>query len=726
MTAAAFASLESYKLTEVNVSDRQLGIGSTAIVIELEYMGMKCAGKKILEVLLKSDRSTYIEASRRFSKECHFLSRINHSNVVQFYGVYFQQTVEVPILVLEFLPTDLTSCIKEHGVNLPKEICYSILYDIAQGLLYLHQQHPPIIHRDLSSNNILLTPTLTAKIADLGVARILNMSPLQVSTMTQTPGTLTYMPPEVMVETPRYNTSIDEFSYGILIIYILCGRSPEPQVAQNRKDEFGRLIAVSEAERREKFLKAIGTEHPLMKLILGCIDNDPQLRPSASEIVQQLEEKVTIIPPSFKQRLETLSYMANREVKDRKGSDKRKTVKKKINTVHIPTSYLWMAAIVPLIAIFIAYSAGRFNGREEQKMRNTAKVYIQTGIEQYTQSFVNTTFEQCAIGKTLKCDTLVQTIIRDLGRISWKRGKDLQTSMYQGQSVVIDYKVCFGGGLADIETHKYIVYCYDPRQDNWTALSPLPVKSFGLGKFRGKLVAVGGVTEEGNASSKVYTFDNASLSWTPTVIPSMQISRMFPGVLSLPSALVISGGGQSIEIYTEEKGWYWSNQPLPIPCTDVTLVVAGSNCYALGANYTKELLLLDWTPYNPPLSLYVSTEDILWDRNKTVPGMAYEYRDKLIFPSYRWKELPGGTQAYSLVATVLAGNLLTLGKYGQRYDKLARMYSLSNESWCFIGELPDNFGGATITTLSSTNMLVTGKKQNGILSVYMGSVQLFH
>ena len=64
---------------------------------------------------------------------------------------------------------------------------------------------------------------MTAKISDLGVARILNLTPLQVSRMTQNPGTAAYMPPEVMIANPKYNTSIDVFSYGILMIHVLSG-----------------------------------------------------------------------------------------------------------------------------------------------------------------------------------------------------------------------------------------------------------------------------------------------------------------------------------------------------------------------------------------------------------------------------------------------------------------------------------------------------------------------
>ena len=83
---AAFLSLEPYRLTGVQLTNRELGVGSSAIVIELKYMGMKCAGKKIHENLLKCGGSEYTDATRQFSKECHILSRISHPNIVQFLG----------------------------------------------------------------------------------------------------------------------------------------------------------------------------------------------------------------------------------------------------------------------------------------------------------------------------------------------------------------------------------------------------------------------------------------------------------------------------------------------------------------------------------------------------------------------------------------------------------------------------------------------------------------
>ena len=282
MRAAIVTGFETCELTVVQVTDRELGHGSYATVLELEYMGLKCAGKKIHELLLNQGDISYTVC--RFEEECRLLSQIRHPNIVQFLGVYFQEGVRVPILVMEFLPTNLTSCIEQYGI-LRKEISYSILHDVALGLSYLHSQTPPIIHRDLSSNNVLLTPNMTAKISDLGVARSLKLTPLQISRMTQTPGTPAYMPPEVMVANPKYDTNVDEFSYGILMIHMFSGRWPEPQVGPIRTDS-RKMIPVSEAERRDVFLQAIGTDHLLMDLILKYINNHPQERAGARELVE--------------------------------------------------------------------------------------------------------------------------------------------------------------------------------------------------------------------------------------------------------------------------------------------------------------------------------------------------------------------------------------------------------------------------------------------------------
>ena len=68
-----------------------------------------------------------------------------------------------------------------------------MLADVVRGLLYLHTRSPPVVHRDLSARNVLLTSSLVAKISNLGNARIVNMQPGQLArTLTRVPGTSVY------------------------------------------------------------------------------------------------------------------------------------------------------------------------------------------------------------------------------------------------------------------------------------------------------------------------------------------------------------------------------------------------------------------------------------------------------------------------------------------------------------------------------------------------------
>ena len=298
------AAFRPFILTAVRSTANELGRGSYAVVLELEYRGLKCAGKKLYRILHEQGIG---HAARRYLEECRLLSQTRHPNIVQFLGVYFEEGSEFPILVMELLPTNLTSCLDRYGI-LPDEISYSILHDVALGLSYLHGQTPSIIHRDLSANNVLLSYDMTAKISDLGVARILNLTPLQVSRMTETPGTPAYMPPEVMIADPHYDTSVDEFSYGVMMVHVFTAEWPLPKVGQTRIDPSNpdALIPVSEAERREDFIRKIGRDHPLIDLITRCLNNNPQRRARAVEIAQRMADLILQFPPSFENRVEML------------------------------------------------------------------------------------------------------------------------------------------------------------------------------------------------------------------------------------------------------------------------------------------------------------------------------------------------------------------------------------------------------------------------------------
>ena len=89
------------------------------------------------------------------------------------------------------------------------------------------------------------------------------------------------------------------------MIHILSSRWPEPQVGQVKLEE-GKLVPVSEAERREVFLQTIGNNHPLMDLIRKCIDNDPSHRVPTSKIVEIIAVFTVQFPTTFENRLEMM------------------------------------------------------------------------------------------------------------------------------------------------------------------------------------------------------------------------------------------------------------------------------------------------------------------------------------------------------------------------------------------------------------------------------------
>ena len=149
------------------------------------------------------------------------MSSLRHPNITQFLGLCFLPGTQQPLLVMERLETSLDDLL-EHIPNLPLSLKCSVLEDIASGLLYLHNRPSPVIHRDLTASNVLLTSSLVAKISDMGNSRIVDLRGSQMArTLSKLPGTLVYMPPEALDDTHRYGPSLDAFSYGHLALFTL-------------------------------------------------------------------------------------------------------------------------------------------------------------------------------------------------------------------------------------------------------------------------------------------------------------------------------------------------------------------------------------------------------------------------------------------------------------------------------------------------------------------------
>ena len=157
----------------------------------------------------------------KYLQECQLMSSLRHPNITQFLGLCFFPGTQLPLLVMERLETSLDDLL-EHIPNLLLSLKRSVLEDVASGLVYLHNRPSPVIHRDLTSKNVLLTSSLVAKITDMGNSRIVDLRGGQMArTLSKLPGTLVYMPPEALDDTHCYGPSLDVFSYGHLALFTL-------------------------------------------------------------------------------------------------------------------------------------------------------------------------------------------------------------------------------------------------------------------------------------------------------------------------------------------------------------------------------------------------------------------------------------------------------------------------------------------------------------------------
>ncbi|XP_065904301.1 uncharacterized protein [Dysidea avara] len=279
----------------------EVGRGAYGVVYRAQYNGKDCAAKKIHAVLLNQvGAPEQNHVCNAFLQECAHCSSLHHPNIVEFWGICYQ--AKDPVLIMEMMDESLTNFIEtkapKPGVPFSTKIC--ILLDIAKGLSYLHSQQPPVVHRDLSPNNILLKTNRGAvsvvKIADLGVAKVIKVHREETrSKLTQAPGTAAFMPPEATQSDPIYGVSLDVFSFGGVTLFLATHEWPKPTDITSTDPKTGKLIAFTEVERRQKYLDQMTAEMKKLKpLTLSCLDNDLSKRPRIEEVLKILKKEAVL------------------------------------------------------------------------------------------------------------------------------------------------------------------------------------------------------------------------------------------------------------------------------------------------------------------------------------------------------------------------------------------------------------------------------------------------
>ena len=199
-------------------------------------------------------------------------------------GVYYPAVDQyrIPIMVMEKMQHSLRSLMENYD-NIPLNVKLSILDEVCLGLRYLHSRNPPIVHRDLTPNNILLGGHLEAKITDLGVAKVVRSD--NQNTMTKLPGTPDFMPPEALSIRPVYGPSLDVFSYGGVILNVTTQLWPQPNDRSKFNSDTETWEIVSEVKRRQQYLDIMaGGAADLKPLVMSCLNDNPKKRPPLTEV----------------------------------------------------------------------------------------------------------------------------------------------------------------------------------------------------------------------------------------------------------------------------------------------------------------------------------------------------------------------------------------------------------------------------------------------------------
>ncbi len=281
----------------LNLEENKVGSGAYGIVYQVTVNGRKCIAKKLHNILVQAHnyyRHDPLQQREfivnKFRNECRILSSLNHPNVVSFVGVHYGRDQNDISLIMERLHSDLADFIKKNPkTNLATRI--RILYDVSKGLSYLHSLTPPLVHRDLTASNVLLTEDLTAKIGDLGVSRYVD--PTVPTVLSTNPGHLVYMSPESQEEKAVYTTKLDIFSFGNLIIHtVICDL---PKVYRIPGNDPNKIQYESEGKmelmRRNTSVHInMGENHALYPLVVGCLHDKPEQRPTAETVLSSLRE----------------------------------------------------------------------------------------------------------------------------------------------------------------------------------------------------------------------------------------------------------------------------------------------------------------------------------------------------------------------------------------------------------------------------------------------------
>ncbi|XP_029125012.1 MDIS1-interacting receptor like kinase 2 isoform X2 [Cajanus cajan] len=279
------------KATEEFDNKHIIGVGGQGSVYKAElHTGQIVAVKKLHSV--QNEEMSNVKA---FTREIQTLTNIRHRNIVKLYGFCSHSTFS--FLVYQFIEKGSVDMIlkdDEQAIGFDWSKRLNVIKGVANALCYMHHDcSPPIIHRDISSKNILLDLEYVAHVSDFGTAKLFNPDS---TNWTSFVGTFGYAAPE-LANTMEVNEKCDVFSFGVLALEILFGEHPRDFITSlltssshvmNSTLDISSLM-VKLDQRLPYPINPITKEIVLiMRIANACLTKSPRSRPTMEQVAKEL------------------------------------------------------------------------------------------------------------------------------------------------------------------------------------------------------------------------------------------------------------------------------------------------------------------------------------------------------------------------------------------------------------------------------------------------------
>ena len=597
------------------LKEETLGVGSYGSVCKARCDHLLCAAKIIHPTLVPPNALQQISPQRehrlpirRFEMECDFLKEIRHPNIIQYLGMYRDPETGLPVLLMELMDESLTHFLETSTEPIPYHIQLTICLDIVQALSFLHLNG--IIHRDLSSNNILLIGKGRAKLTDFGMAKLVDVRMSRVSN-TMCPGTDAYMPPEAIDNQAVYTEKGDVFSFGVNIIQILTRKFPKPgdrfkmlqidhpQVPSGRVE-----VRVSEIERRNNHISEINTAHPLLPIALDCLKNREGERPSTGELCQRLaalkdtpeyteieravEDRRTTQQTTSAERDRQISELRQQLLSQQQEFDEQIQQSQGALTARQQELNTAQATVREKEQIILTRDRQQRDHEEmiAQFQRRIEELELNSRPQPRAHSLSPSDIvratppTQPSRGHQPAQRPPSTSSGEGVIRMNWTQGREAPCKMSRSTDAVVDGSVAYFRPSMTKE-----VYAYNSTTDTWSQLPDCRTVRTTLAIVNGLLTTVGG-TVGGNNNNKLFslTGEGRDRKWTE-VFPHMTTKCCLAIAVTTGRALIVAGGEgdrgylATVEIMNTDTRQWSTAADLPQPMYSASATVCGDRIY---------------------------------------------------------------------------------------------------------------------------------------------------